>query len=266
MVRFLATGLLTMYIGTVSPAVAAPPDDTSVTNAITRLTARTILFGHQSVGANVLEGVDRLSTARGGALRVAELRSPANPLTPGTFVHVFIGTNGDASGKIRSFSDLMGSMPTPPDVAFMKLCWADFGPGTDVDGIFKIYSEHAADLTRRYPKTTFVHLTVPLTTVQSGPKAFVKWLLGRAPYGAVENEVREAYNARLREAYSGRQPFFDIARIEATAPDGSVVEHEEKGKRTLALVEAYTDDGGHLNAIGQDWVAKALLSYLASLR
>jgi lysophospholipase L1-like esterase len=45
-----------------------------------------------------------------------------------------------------------------------------------------------------------------------------------------------------------------------------VVEHEEKGKRTLALVEAYTDDGGHLNAIGQDWVARALLSYLASLR
>ena len=113
------------------------------------------------------------------------------------------------------------------------------------------------------PRTTFVHVTLPLTTAQSGWKALAKRLVGRAPYGTIENVRREQYNALMRRAYAGREPLFDLARIESTAPDGSAVTVAWDGTVAPAMAAAYTDDGGHLNEKGRLVAARALLAVLA---
>jgi lysophospholipase L1-like esterase len=109
-------------------------------------------------------------------------------------------------------------------------------------------------------------VTLPLTTVQTGLKAFAKRLLGRAPYGTVENVRREEYNELLRAAYAGREPLFDLARIESTAPDGSAVRVRWQGAVAPALAAQYTDDGGHLNVEGRRRAARELIAVLAAAR
>ena len=261
----LALGVLAAVSGAGPLMSMAPPDDAAVREALQKLSRRTLFFGHQSVGANVLEGVARVAAANGGGLRVVEVTAPGAPFAAGALSHALVGSNGDPLSKLTGFAGLLAESPAPPELAFVKLCWADFGPGTDAAALFRAYRERLASLAGLHPKTTFVHVTVPLTTVQSGPKAFLKRLLRRAPYGAAENEAREAYNALLRQAYAGREPLFDLARLESTAPDGAAVTHEEHGQRTPMLFSGYTGDGGHLNAAGQDRVARALLVYLAGL-
>jgi lysophospholipase L1-like esterase len=59
----------------------------------------------------------------------------------------------------------------------------------------------------------------------------------------------------------GSEPLFDLARIEATRPDGGT----ETLNGVRALVSSYSSDGGHLNAAGADVVARALVTYLATL-
>jgi lysophospholipase L1-like esterase len=97
-------------------------------------------------------------------------------------------------------------------------------------------------------------------------KGLAKRALGRVPSGTVENLRREQYNRLLREAYAGREPLFDLARIESTAPDGSPVRVQWKDMTAPVLYPAYTDDGGHLNAEGRRRAARELIAVLASAR
>ncbi|BDG04644.1 nucleoside hydrolase [Anaeromyxobacter oryzae] len=248
-------------------AVQVPAGDAAnakLGDDLARVARLRVLFGHQSVGGNVLAGVARLSAAHGGVLGVTEVRG-AGPLAPG-LSHALVGENGAPRTKLDAFAALLARLEgPPPDVALVKLCWADFGADTDADALFEVYRTALAELARRHPRTTFVHVTVPLTTVQGGARALVKGALGKPPYGLLENARREAFNARLRAEYGGRAPLFDLARLEATAPDGSVTRAEWRGTSTLALAPAYTDDGGHLVAAAQDRIARALLATLAAL-
>jgi hypothetical protein len=122
-----------------------------------------------------------------------------------------------------------------------------------------------AELQARNPGTRFVHVTAPLSTVQSGPKAWAKRLLGKAPYGLVENARREEFNALLREAYSGKEPVFDLARVESTLPDGTRTTVSWQARTLPVLADPYTDDGGHLNEQGRLRAARELLSVLAAV-
>jgi lysophospholipase L1-like esterase len=255
-------GLATMAVAVLVASGGSPPEP-GLAADVARLAERRVLFGHQSVGADVTRGVERLAAQAGGALRVVELPAAA-PIPRGTFAHVLVDRNGDTDGKLRSFEQALASFPGgPPDLALLKFCWADVDAGTDVERLFARYRATLDGLAARYPATTFVHVTIPLTTVQAGPRAVVKRLLGRAPFGALENARREAYNDRLREVYAGRAPVFDLARAEATLPDGSVATAEWAGRTTLQLAAGYTEDGGHLTPAAQDRVARALLAVLA---
>jgi lysophospholipase L1-like esterase len=258
-----AASALVVAVAARAPAVSA--EDPALADDLARVARRRILFGHQSVGANLLAGVARLSAAHGGAVRVVELRG-RGPIAPGTFAHAPVGDNGAPRTKLDAFAALLASVEgPPPDVAFVKLCYADFDAGTDAGALFDSYRRALADLARRYPAIPFVHVTAPLTTVQDGPRAAVKKALGVAPWGLAENVRREAYNARLRAEYAGRAPIFDLARLEATAPDGTVTRAAHGGRAVLALAPGSTDDGGHLNAGAQDRIARALIALLAGL-
>ena len=223
-----------------------------------------IFFGHQSVGMNILEGLKQLSAMAGVPVKILETKK-ASEVGPSTIGHTFIAKNGDPFLKLKSFGQALGIESAGLDVALMKFCYVDFTANTDVKALFARYRATIGDLKARNPGTTFVHVTAPLTTVQSGFKGTLKKLFGIAPYGAIENIRREEYNELLRKAYRGREPIFDLARVESTAPDGTAVTNKWKGSIAPAMDPEYTEDGGHLNAAGKLRAARELVSILASL-
>jgi hypothetical protein len=223
-----------------------------------------IYFGHQSVGMNLLDGIRMLAKTAGVAVRIVD--SPtAGGVAIATFGHAWIGENGKPFLKLRAFERAMGDQNAGLDIAFMKFCFLDFTEDTDAKAVFAGYRAAIDELRLKHPGTMFVHVTTPLTDVQGGPKAWVKRLLNRPPYGTIENVRREEYNALLRQAYGGREPIFDLARVESTLPDGAVVTTEWQGKAVPALAPAYTEDGQHLNVAGKLRAGRGLVAVLAAL-
>jgi hypothetical protein len=231
-------------------AAAARAADTDLRTELERLAHRRVFFGHQSVGANVLEGIAELAARAAVPVRLGE---------------AFLAENGKPLLKLESFEHALAQQSAPVEIALMKFCYVDFGADTDAAALFARYEASIERLRARYPGTVFVHVTAPLTTPPAGPKAWLKRLLGRAPYGTVENLRRGEYNALLRAAYQGREPIFDLARLESTAPDGRAVAVQWQGRAAPAMDPAYSDDGGHLNATGRLRAARELISVLAAL-
>ena len=203
-----------------------------------------IYFGHQSVGANILQGVKEL----GVSLSIKD---------------EFLAENGEPLRKLQNFRAAVGE-GSRFDIALVKFCYVDVNADTDARALFERYRATIAELRAKNPRTVFVHATLPLTTVQTGPKALAKRLFGRAPYGTIENVRREEYNKLLRTTYAGREPIFDLARVESIAPDGSMVTVTWNGLTVPAMSPAYTDDGGHLNARGRAIAAQEFVTVLVS--
>jgi hypothetical protein len=242
----------------------ASDSDPTLRADLERIAQRRIFFGHQSVGVNLLDGIKQLATTAGVPVQVVEVTS-ASGVKPATIGHTFIARNGDPFQKIQSFEQAMGLQSTGLDVALMKFCYVDFNSDTDVKALFARYRATIDALRAKNPGTTFVHVTAPLTVVYGGLKASLKKLFGQAPYGIMENMRREQYNTLLRQTYQGREPIFDLARVESTAPNGAAVSVEWKGSVVPVLDSEYTDDGGHLNTVGKLRSARELISVLASI-
>jgi len=232
-----------------------------------KLASRRIFFGHQSVGGNILEGVKQIpASSQGLAPRVVEVKNPTESLAPGTLAHAMVGQNEKPESKIADFERMMDAgLAKSTDVAFFKFCYIDFNGATDSRALFEKYRASMEGLKARHPGTTFVHVTAPLTTVQRGAKAWLKELLGRPVWGIAENVQRETFNELMRKTYGGKEPLFDLARLESTAPDGTRETYELNGQTWPAMVPGYSDDGGHLNATAQARLAKELLNFLAGL-
>jgi len=230
------------------------------------LAGQRYFFGHQSVGNNILAGIGDFETQHPDlGLKIVKNPDPA-AMQPGTLGHAPIGTNNDPEGKIADFvAKLEGGLASQVDVAFMKFCYLDFGPDTDVDAIFARYRDTMSRLREAYPGLTIVHFTVPLRPLQKGPKALVKALMGRPITGREDNVTKNRYNDLVREHYEGREPVFDIAAIESTRPDRTRETFEYEGQKYFALVQAYSPDDGHLNEAGRTIVATRLLEFLGQL-
>jgi hypothetical protein len=260
--RFMTAVVLTVAMGDAALG-QAPATDASLPGELDRISRRAVFFGHQSVGENVLQGLGELAAAQGMKLRIAAVPA-ADSVTPGMLGHLFIGENRNPQGKLRAFENAFRSRQGV-DIAAMKFCYLDFDAKTDTQALFASYRSMINRIKERHPGIVFVHVTTPLTTVETGVKAFVKRVLGRPPYGALENQRRAEYNALLRREYGGREPVFDLARMESTNADGSPHVKEWDGRSAPALVSAYTDDGGHLNRAGRLRAARELVSVLAGI-
>lgn len=245
----LLTALLTLSANAVADEV------------VQKAASRRIFFGHQSVGANILDGVNDVTAGR---LRIREGRTAALLASPG-LLHARLGENESPRSKLTAFEAAMASLEGHVDVAFFKFCYVDFDERTDVEALFEAYTETMARLSKRYPGVTFVHVTVPLTIVPRGVKAWLQHALTQeAPWGAKENAARHRFNTLLRTRLEG-QPLFDLAALESTRADGSEASFELGGLTLPALVPEYSEDGQHLNTVGRRRVAEALLTYLARL-
>lgn len=255
--------LAAVTLGATSVAHAGSVDANLKTD-LERIAQKRIFFGHQSVGMNLLDGVTQLSRTAGIPVRITEVQA-AGSTQPGTIGHAFVAENKDPLRKLKSFEEAMGPQPTQIDIALVKFCYVDINANTDTKALFSAYQTTIDKLHARNPATTFLHMTVPLTVVDNGLKARVKRMLGRTPYEDIENARRAEFNTLLRQTYQGKQPIFDLARVESTAPDGKPETVKLDGKAVPVLVPGYSDDGGHLNEIGKQLAARELISVLASI-
>lgn len=251
---------------TESPASlnSMPPSKAIPTTATAQdwqnLTKLKIAFGHQSVGADVISGIEALARESDVAFPVAETRAAF--AAPGLH-HFKIGRNGEPQTKLADFdATISGDIAGTADVALMKLCFIDFGPGTNPQQVAQDYIAEVDKLAARFPQTTFVPVTAPLTTVQTGPKALIKKLLGKEPAGYEDNAERNVFNETLRKHYANRDVLFDIASIESGFGKVTI---ERDGQRIETLDPDITSDGGHLNDHGKHLIGGALVHHLANV-
>jgi len=223
-----------------------------------------VLFGHKSVGANILSGIAPLYRDAGvPAPRVVEAREPVDPGQP-FLAHTQVGQNRDPLGKLADFDALLdGPLAEAVDVALVKLCYADVDAGTDVAAVFDRYTATMDALAARHPRLRLVYTTVPLTTDRSW-KGKVKAALGSADRrGPADNLARHRYNTLVRDRYGASGRLFDIAAVEATL-DGPAMVRRLGGEEYHVLNRDLSADAGHLNADGARAAAAQFVRVVAA--
>ncbi len=241
------------------------PADPALASELALLRSSRVLFSHQSVGHNLLTGLQRLAREHGGvAIPLLSIDDADRSTAPG-IIDLSGGQNGAPASKLVFFADTLHAHPdAKPALAFLKLCFVDFDPNTDVGALFAEYQPTLSALKREHPEITFAHVTTPLTRRPSDLRSRVLRVLGRQVWEDAANVKRCQWNERLLRSFSS-DPIFDLARVESTRPDGSRESFSTAtGGTYYSLVPAYTDDGGHLNELGQNVAARELVRFVAA--
>lgn len=228
---------------------------------------KNLFFGHQSVGNNIIDGLNTIVTTNEDiSITILETDS-FNSDSQGIFAHYKVGNNSDPQSKIDSFLDVLKSNSDKNvDIAFLKLCFVDIKADTDVSELFSYYQSKISEIRSRVPDLTIVHFTVPITKLRVTWKTKLKEAFGKKniwEYDHIKN--KHVYNDMITNTYSGIDPIFDIASIESTYPDGSRNSFTREGKVYYSLIPEYTHDGAHLNDLGKSIVAEKLLLFLINL-
>ena len=232
-----------------------------------KLSQKKIYFGHQSVGFNIIDGIKDLMKENPqiklNIVETSEHKDFENPM----FAHSRVGSNKDPKSKTDAFASLMDKgIGDGADIAFFKFCYVDISGQTDAQEIFTHYKDTLARLRAKYPKTAFVHVTVPLSTTKITWKTRIKEILGKDEIWEYDANIRKnEFNDLLRKEYSGKEPIFDLAYVESTFPDGRRSTFTKAGETYYSMAPEYTYDDGHLNETGRKRAAEQLLVFLANL-
>ena len=240
-------------------------------NALESTKDKSIIFLHHSVGGNILTGLQKLAKESGVEIKIQRIRNKPIPsekkLTSiKKIIDITGGKNGQPKTKVDSFVEKIKGLNTniAPDIAFMKICYVDFNPNTEVNEIFSYYKNNIETLKNERPDVKLAHFTVPLFEQPNSIKDKINRFLGRQVWEDSTNVKRAEFNKLLFEAFP-EDPIFDIARIESTLPDGTRSSFEKDGNTYYSLASEYTDDGGHLNAFGQRRAAIEIAEFLAKI-
>ncbi len=223
------------------------------------LARQRLVFGHQSVGRNIVAGLTEVLTAH-PEIGVRVVQGLPTDDQPGLY-HENVGRNRDVASKTTHFDALADSAQF--DAAVLKFCYVDVGETSNADSMFVDYQRWVDNLQRRHPTLRIIHATLPLTSLDSPKERILSFIRGQRSAREL-NVVRHTYNEKLRAAYAGRAPIFDIAALESTRPDGSRVTFRSKGQDIPYLNPDITYDGGHLNEMGRQRAAEQFLAVLAS--
>jgi len=237
-------------------------DEAAVRRDLDVIAAHRVFFGHQSVGADIMEGVRELSAAAGSPVRLEHLSAAPLPAGPWC-ADAMVGRNGDPASKCAAFAGIVDRLSRDSlDLAVLKFCYVDVRPGRDVDTMFGEYERTVTSLKRSHPGIIIVHATVPLTERSAWWKRAIRKVLGRQDATDEGNAKRSQFNDMLIARFAG-EPLFDIARLESTYPDGTRSSFDAGGREAYSLVGAYTRDGGHFNQTGRRLAAAAFVRTLA---
>jgi hypothetical protein len=234
-----------------------------------KLAEEKIFFGHQSVGYNIIDGIEDIIHQGGPVkLNIIEMSSSLDFEKP-CLTHVQVGQNTQPLSKIESFLDILkNGSGEKLDIAFLKFCYVDITHDSNHLEIFEKYKAAINDMERQYPRVKFLHFTVPLTSpvknAKSSVKGFTKWLLMK-PTAIDDNLKREQYNKLVRDTYGKTGRVFDLTFIESVGPGGLPRYVDRGGLRIPFMAPEYTDDGGHLNEKGRKAVAEQLLIKLSEV-
>ena len=236
------------------------------------LSQKRIFFGHQSVGYNIIDGIKNIMQEHSFIkLKIIETTNPDDFDFP-IFAHTRVGKNTDPVSKCDAFANFLEKgIGDKVDIAFFKFCYVDITAKSDVEKVFLYYKQTLQHLEKKYPKTIFIHCTVPLTLPKATFKRKIKLLLSLKSIHTFETRVQEdnikrnQFNEMLRNEYKNKEPIFDLALIESTFPNGRRAFFKRSSKIYYSLVPDYTYDGGHLNELGRKIVAEQLLIFLANL-
>lgn len=207
-----------------------------------------VLFNHQSVGANLLSGIDTLAAADATRYSVVRTSNPTPTWygAPTSGVGDFTkGSNGDPKSKIAGFDALVRELGygAHVDMALMKFCYVDMRilkPQT----LWDRYRTTMQALQREYPDVTFVWTTVPLTARHNPDQMLVN-------------------DAIRRYVQANGGVLFDLAALESVTPAGSVATGNDGAPRLAS--EYDSGDGGHLNETGRVRLASAWWQLLARI-
>jgi hypothetical protein len=178
-VIFISMTLLT------SPGVPKYNETLTLTkDEIKMLVTNKILFGHQSVGSNILEGIKDLGIDF-------------------NIISKKIGENRQPSFKIQDFVQYVKQNPDI-NIAMMKFCYLDITTENAVS-VFMEYKHQMQYLKELYPNIKFFHITVPLT---------VKMNMFKRLFKEDPNEARKYFNRLLIEEYGNA--VFNLATVESS--------------------------------------------------
>lgn len=227
-----------------------------------------LMFGHQSVGSNIINGLQTLSQNDSQRYQITILNEP-DVLDEAALAHWQNGNNYDPAGKIAAFDAKMRSQDssgkiwaTSVDVAFFKFCYVDFYDiGSDVTILFNQYIAVMEKLSIDFPNCKFIHITTPLfALLYSGEDEI--------------NKRRHEYNELLRNYVATKGGFlFDLADLEAHNANGIPQTFQYKNQ-TYPVIwyvannpnhDGWSYDGGHLNASGEEYIALALWNMFATV-
>ena len=232
-----------------SPLEVKDVVDESLKQDLATLRGARIYFGHHSVGHDILAGLSVLSKQAGIDVKIDE--SP-------------VGENTKPLLKFEDFAKRGESNPGDgTQVMAMKLCYVDFRPDTDVDGLVKAYATAVERVKKARPDVRIVHVTPPLFAHPTDLKSKLQRTLGKSIWEDDANARRLDFKKKMIEAFPG-DPVFDLAATESTRPDGTTEEHEVGGRKVPMLWPGYTTDGGHLNDAGKLVAAKAFARAFAA--
>lgn len=262
--------VVTLLMATIS-CTSAPNSSSSGSGAGLRaitatqwndLASRTLYFGHQSVGFNILDGVRSLQ-AENPQIRLQIVDGPQPPSGPG-LVQFTIGQNDDPASKTAEFVRAVAGDKSAAPVFMWKYCYVDVKRETDIAAMFERYRSGVDELRRTHPNATIVHVTMPLTLAEASWDYYARKLMGRYTHRDL-NRKRNLYNNLLKKEYEGKDPIFDLAAAESTHADGSREFFRYGGKPVYQLAPEWAADQGHLNAAGSRHVAEQFLLTLATL-
>jgi hypothetical protein len=225
---------------------------------------RTVYFAHQSVGSGIVAAVKRLVVEHDLALRIVQTREPASVTGP-AFVHFLAGQNRDFASKNAALLRLLESRTRAQrPIVLLKYCYMDINSAGEAAAMFAAYRDTVETIQFEHPDVVVVHMTVPLTTVESAFRSGARQLFGR-PTRREAAIARHRYNELVRAEFSGTEPVFDLATIESAKPEGGVAGFTAGGVMIETLAPHNTHDGLHLTPQCERTAATALLDVLSDV-
>ncbi len=205
-----------------------------------------IVFAHQSVGVNIVEGLEKIGEQDDKfQFNLKLIQEPNEIIEPG-FYHFVVGQNHQPLTKLKHFDTFIRNSDNV-DIAFMKFCYVDIKDTSDINFLFKNYTQMVDSLKKDNPDITFIHFT--------------------CPYRSEEDKLnanRNNYNNLKRNYYSDKnEQLFDLAVLESTKDNGNRSSYDLDGITYFKMNLPYTKDSGHLNPYGSFLVAKQLILFLA---